>query len=176
MKRAASVGESSSKRIKLDDDAPFDDPSLEQSPHVIFDHGLTNGSGYISCLCFMTWRPTKKHQRAIIETKGGASLRSRFEVEIAGACTPFFEEIELKARDEFLLALDGARVEKPANPSRLCSLSLKLVYEEGIRIKFLKRRGTCRIVDTWERESFNACHVVPWTYHMLCVFVSKSSC
>ncbi|KAG6884136.1 hypothetical protein C0993_001045 [Termitomyces sp. T159_Od127] len=146
MKRAISAEVSPAKRIKLSHDI-FED-SQQRNPLEILESGLEDDSGYISCKCFMTWRPTTKH-KAILET---TEFRPpfRFDVEFAGACIDFFPEIELKAQDQFLLALKSAQVEKSSKQSRLCTIPLKLVYEEGVIIKFLKRQGPCRIVDTWQ--------------------------
>ncbi|KAG5354094.1 hypothetical protein C0989_009792 [Termitomyces sp. Mn162] len=136
MKRLASPGASPAKKIKLYHDL-FED-SQQRSPKDILDSGLEDDSGYISCKCFMTWRPTTKH-RAILETIGSAP-RFRFDVEFSGACVEFFPEIELKAQDELLLALKSAQLEGNNKQSRLCTIPLKLVYEEGVIIKFLKRQ------------------------------------
>ncbi|KAF5381117.1 hypothetical protein D9615_004129 [Tricholomella constricta] len=149
MKRAAPAHEYPSKQIKLSEHPLFEKPSPERDPNTILEHGLSDNPGYIPCICFMTWRPTKKH-RAIVETTGTALPKCRFEVEFTGACTEFFHEIELKARDEFLLSLRGARIVKLEKCSLPCSLPMKLIYEEGVVIKFLKRRGPCQTVDTWK--------------------------
>lgn len=147
MKRTISTEGSPAKRIKLYHDI-FED-SQQRTPGDILDSGLEDDSGYISCKCFMTWRPTTKH-KAILETTE-STPRFRFDVEFAGVCVDFFPEIELKAQDEFLLALKSAQIEKSNKQSRLCTIPLKLVYEEGVIIKFLKRQGPCRIIDTWQR-------------------------
>ncbi|KAG6854697.1 hypothetical protein C0991_002408 [Blastosporella zonata] len=147
MKRVASDDIHPPKSTKLHRSDVFD-TQPERNPNDILDNGLEDDSGYIVCKCFMTWRPTTKH-KAIIESTGFGS-RLRFDVEFAGSCAEFFSDIELKAQDEFLLALRSAQVEKSAKPSRLCTIPLKLVYEEGVTIKFTKRQGPCTIVDTWQ--------------------------
>ncbi|KAG6862080.1 hypothetical protein C0995_007210 [Termitomyces sp. Mi166 len=148
MKRVVSVELSPAKRIKLHHDI-FED-SQQRNPRDILDGGLEDDGGYISCKCFMTWRPTTKH-KAILETTGSMP-HFRFDVEFAGACVDFFPEIELKAQDEFLLALKSAQIEKNDKQSRLCTIPLKLVYEEGVILKFLKRQGPSRVVDTWQLQ------------------------
>ncbi|KAH0583660.1 hypothetical protein H2248_009273 [Termitomyces sp. 'cryptogamus'] len=158
MKRLASPGASPAKKIKLYHDL-FED-SQQRSPKDILDSGLEDDSGYISCKCFMTWRPTTKH-RAILETIGSAP-RFRFDVEFSGACVEFFPEIELKAQDELLLALKSAQLEGNNKQSRLCTIPLKLVYEEGVIIKFLKRQGPCRVVDTWQLQEDARRHEDTW--------------
>ncbi|KAG6916649.1 hypothetical protein DXG01_005935 [Tephrocybe rancida] len=159
MKRAAPDEESPSKRTKLYQDI-FDDSDLERTPQDILDNGLQDDTGYISCKVYMTWRPTTKH-KAIIQTTSQAAPPLRFDLEFAGACKEFFPEIELKAQDEFLLALKLAQMEKTSKASRLCNIPLKLVYEEGVIIKFVKRQGPCEIVDTWQCTSLHLVLDIP---------------
>ncbi|KAG5651108.1 hypothetical protein H0H81_009839 [Sphagnurus paluster] len=95
----------------------------------------------------MAWKPTSKI-RAIVQTK---SPKCRFEVEFLGLCSEFFQAMELKARDEFLLSLKGVRVMKLERSSASCDMPMKLIYEKGAVIKFLRRRGgPCETVDTWK--------------------------
>ncbi|KAG5645070.1 hypothetical protein DXG03_007160 [Asterophora parasitica] len=149
MKRTAPTQDYPSKRTKIDGDLLFDEPNTERDPRDILQNGLVDCSGYISCTCFMTWRPTKKH-RAILEHTD-ADPKCLFEVEFIGACADFFHDIELKARDVFQLSLKGARVVNLAKSSLPKGLPIKLIYEDGVVIKFLQRaRGPCRRVDTWE--------------------------
>ncbi|KAG6851308.1 hypothetical protein H0H93_011744 [Arthromyces matolae] len=147
MKRSASEQVSSSKRIKLHHSI-FED-SKQRNPHDVLETGLEDDSGYLSCKCFMTWKPTSRKHTAIIETLG-STPRARFEVEFSGQCVQFFHQIQLKAQDEFLLALKSAQIEAKKHSSVSCNIPLKLVYDEGVIIKFVKRQGPLQVVDTWQ--------------------------
>ncbi|KAG6844918.1 hypothetical protein H0H87_002402 [Tephrocybe sp. NHM501043] len=136
MKRCVSTDEHISKRVKLY--TVFDDPELARNPQDVLANGLDDDSGYIACKCFMTWRPTNRKHKAILETMRTVP-RLRFDVEFAGACIPFFSNIELKGQDELLLALTSAQIES-ATVSQVCNIPLKLIYEEGVIIKFVKRK------------------------------------
>ncbi|KAG6814588.1 hypothetical protein H0H92_000117 [Tricholoma furcatifolium] len=152
MKRMATDESPPAKRVKISNEI-FDDPQLERLPTDILANGLEDDSGYLSCKCLMAWPPNEK-QQAILETIGSTSP-IRFDVKFSGACSNFFPEIQLKPQDEFLLALKSAHIEQ-GNPSRPCTIPLKLVYEEGVVIKFSKRQGPCALVDTWHLQALKS--------------------
>ncbi|RDB21408.1 hypothetical protein Hypma_011802 [Hypsizygus marmoreus] len=155
MKRAAPDVEFSSKRSKTDPDSVFDDPNLQRDVKDIIEC-TTEATGYIACRSYMAWKPMNKKHRAILEMTTDSSQIDRFEVEFVGACADFFSEIEVKALDEFLLALNGSKIERLSESSRVASLPIKLRFTDGVIMKFLKRRGGhvgrdggC-IVNTWK--------------------------
>ena len=156
MKRASSSDVSSPKRVKHTADDVLSnndlDPfpaGLEQNVTDLFHNG-SDGTGHLRGRFFMAWKPMKNKLRAILEIP---SQKHFFEVEFTGACAEFFDILRLQAHDDVLLALKGARVEKVANPSRTCTLSMKLQYTEGVIIKFGKQEGTSKLVNTWKRKS-----------------------
>lgn len=161
MKRASS-DHPSPKRIKYtpEHDSDLFHPDLERNAIDIFHNG-SDDSGYLSGRFFMAWRPIKNRLRAILEIP---SQKYYFEVEFTGACAEFFDTLQIKAQDNVWLALKGAKVEKVLYPSRICNLSMKLRYPEGVVIKFGKQGGPTQMVDTWRRESFSFT-LCPYTWH-----------
>ena len=149
----------SSKRIKLDDaqEAVFDDPALQRRASDVFNSGSA-GNGFLSGRVFMAWAPTPAMKlNFIMETEEasdyGAKNIHKFSVVFAGACSDFFSDLTLHARDEIALSLKGARVEKTDRPLRSCTLPMNLVYENGVIIMFKKCVSVSdsgKITNTWK--------------------------
>lgn len=149
----------SSKRIKLDDteEATFDDPALQRRASDVHSSGLA-GNGFLSGNVFMTWAPASMKLRFIMETEEtgdyGATNKQKFTVTFTGACSDFFGDLTLRARDEIALSLKGARVELQKEPLRSCTLAMCLVYENGVIIMFKKRApsgsDSGKITNTWK--------------------------
>jgi len=153
MKRASTFHDCSPKRKHTYDALTGDDPfpvGLERNVLDLFHKGADD-TGYLCGRFFMAWKPIKNRLRAILEVPS-QSQKCCFEVEFTGVCAEFFDILQLKAQDDVLLALKGARVEKVPNPSRTCNLSMKLQYAEGVIIKFGRREDTGKMVNTWKCE------------------------
>jgi hypothetical protein len=117
----------------------------------------------------MAWKPIKNRLRAILEIP---SQKHSFDVEFTGVCAEFFDILQIKPHDDVVLALKGARVEKVLNPSRTCTLSMKLQYADGVIIKFGKHKGASQMVNTWRREFSFILYTYTQTYFSLSEGVS----
>ena len=169
----------SSKRIKLDDtdEAVFDDPTLQRRASDVCSSGLA-GDGFLSGTVFMTWAPASMRLRFIMETEEtsdyGATNKQKFTVIFTGACSDFFGDLTLRGRDEIALSLKGARVESQEEPSRSCTLAMRLLYESGV-IMFKKRAptgsDTGKITNTWKctyrNLGFSLFHKTDPKYHRI---------
>ncbi|KAK2466765.1 hypothetical protein APHAL10511_001023 [Amanita phalloides] len=148
----------SAKRIKLDDaeHLVFDDPSLQKRASELCSSGTT-GAGFLSGRVFMAWAPTASMKiRFIMETEEvndyGTTHTHKFSVIFAGACSEFFTDLALHARDEIMLSLKGARVESTNRQLRTCTLAMTLVYEDGVVIILKKHASglSDKVIDTWK--------------------------
>ncbi len=154
----------SPKRIKLDDteEAIFDDPSLRRHASDVCSSGVA-GNGFLSGRVFMSWAPTASMTlRFLMETEEsndyGAAHKHKFTVVFTGACSDFFGDLALHARDEIALSLKGARVELADRPLQSCTLAMKLVYENGVIMMFKKRASgsdSGKITNTWKCTCFS---------------------
>ncbi|KAG5654133.1 hypothetical protein H0H81_007185 [Sphagnurus paluster] len=149
MKRSASLDHiPPEKRAKIQTDLSDLSLTLERDPNELLEHQSTSLSGYLSCSCVISWELQRKN-RIIVQT---VSPQCRFEVELVGQCIEFLPAIQPKPSDEFLLFLNGAQVVKLEEPAADCDLPVKLIYNEGITIKFFKRHKVpcSEVVDTWQ--------------------------
>ncbi|KAF8623517.1 hypothetical protein AX15_006294 [Amanita polypyramis BW_CC] len=152
------LGTRPSKRIKLDDSehAVFDDPLLRRKASEICSLGLT-GAGFLLGKVFMSWAPTASMKlRFIMQTEEendyGPPQTERFSVVFSGACSQFFTDLALHARDEIALSLKGVQVESTGEMQRTCTLAMTLVYSEGVVM--LRKHASAfeagKIIDTWK--------------------------
>lgn len=167
MKRpAASDGPQQRKRSKLspEKDIPFEDPAHLQNAASLLETGAVDPNGYISGRIFMRWNIANRKKRIIIETTSddATTPASRFEIIFTGTCADFDRELNFTANDFVLLSLKGVRIEKLNRPSGACTLPVKLYYEEGVIVKFIRRvhgvQGEGAVVDTWQCEFLHLSH------------------
>src|SRR3984957_2480264 len=162
MKRAAELVEAGTtfKRSKASTSSagsnwsdPFD-PTLEQKASDLCKRGAPDGVGYISGTVFMIWSITQK-ARFNVETV--ENLRKyRFDIELSGACSRYFGQLQLHQQDVFQIALKGVFVERMKDSSSPDSLPMVLKYRHGVIIKFIQRKRKPSenglVVDTWLRK------------------------
>jgi hypothetical protein len=137
MKRVAehSASNNNSKRLKLDYEyADLFAEGLEKNALDILQHG-TDGTGYISVKAHMLWPPEKV--RMNIETT--TSVKYRFDIHLSNKCVAFHKLLDIVPEDTFQISLRGVKVEKISESSAQGSLPMKLIYNEGVVIKWIKR-------------------------------------
>ncbi|KAG5654132.1 hypothetical protein H0H81_007184 [Sphagnurus paluster] len=150
MKRGAPLDSNSTgKRAKLQADHSDSSFVFERDPNELLGNQSTDLRGHLSCSCVT---PRYLSTKLSIVVKTISPTRRKFEIEFDGGCAEFIQAIKLNPHDEFLLSLQGARVVKLETPAFFCNLPVKLIYEEGAIIKFLKRRQVLcsEVVDTWQ--------------------------
>jgi hypothetical protein len=158
MKRVAdSLDDNSNKRAKLGESPDLFGEGLERCAQDVCKQG-TDGTGYISGRVFMAWPPQKKKIRVNIQSTFSLSPETfRFDVELTGPfVSEYFESLTFHGNDIFQIALRGAIVEKTNTSSSPNSLPMKLKYDDGVAINWIKRSRKIAedgsVLDIWKRE------------------------
>jgi hypothetical protein len=134
------------KRAKLD---PFD-ASLFRRITDLSDAG-SDGSGYIAGTVFMIWPVSRKMQFNFetVEQK----KRYRFDINFSGACSRYFDKLEVHPQDVLQIALRGVNIIKKQRSSAPNCFPVTLEYTQGVCVKFVKRARKPTenglVVDTW---------------------------
>ncbi|TFK76258.1 hypothetical protein BDN72DRAFT_830807 [Pluteus cervinus] len=156
MKRKAECEDEPNKRTRATENVQDEFSKLpEIDVPELLQHGL-KPDRYISAKVFMAWSPMNNKHRALVETANAYSPATphKFEISFSGTCVQYFNVLELKTTDRILILLKGATLHKLPKPMSACTLPMKLCYEEGVVLKFLKRREGIKYddqtIDTWK--------------------------
>jgi hypothetical protein len=147
-------GERVTKRLRSIEDIFSDDALMnvhELLPHI----GTTLDSGFLRCRVKMKWPWIKAKHRAILQCYTPDYLvepKHSISVCFTGDCAEFRDKLTLVIGDELCLSLEGAKIEK--NETKESTLPMNLVYENGVSIHLLRRKGIEQaiLLDTRKRE------------------------
>jgi len=137
---------------------PLDDVP-EQSPYDIYNKGVDE-SKCIAGRCKLVWdlKTALKKVEALVLVlppvgtgQPDGVFKVSFELDDEALAA-----LNISPSDEFRLSLRGAKLEKLRNIEKLCSLSMRLVFSQGVHVQWKRPGQTLLTLNTWIRTSTEA--------------------
>jgi len=119
-----------------------------QSPLDLFKG--VDETKFIEGIIKMIWDERDKPIEALVAT-GGHTFRVFFQLR-----NEFLEVLrDLQPKDKFLLSLRGAKLKKLRTIPKLSSLSLELLFSDGVELRWKRADGNIRSFNTWKGTFFS---------------------